>query len=282
MSSDSLIMTKNGVQMSRIIYGTAWKKEQTARLVELAINAGFRGIDTACQPKHYFEAGVGAGITACVNKGIVDRDELYVQTKFTPLDGQETGRIPYNPDASLPEQVWESCQVSLNNLNTTYLDCLILHSPLESQQKTQEAWRAMERLVQEDKVKHLGISNCYDLKFLKTLYNVSNVKPAVIQNRFYAQTNYDLNIRAYCQDSGIIYQGFWILTANPHILMDAKMKTIAKEYNRSPAQIFFRYLTQIGITPLTGTTSIAHMREDLAIFEFELNLQECEVIKALL
>src|SRR5258708_29879561 len=82
------ILSKSKIWVPRIIYGTAWKKADTQRLVNLAIQNGFRGIDTACQPKHYDEAGVGAGIAASLKQGLT-RADLYLQTKFTSLSGQE-------------------------------------------------------------------------------------------------------------------------------------------------------------------------------------------------
>ncbi len=267
--------------MPKIIYGTAWKKDRTAALVEQAIAQGFRSIDTACQPKHYHEAGVGEGISACVNKGLVTRSELYLQTKFTPLDGQDPNRIPYDPNATLDVQVNQSFQTSLKNLQTSYLDGLILHSPLSSLEKTFQVWRAMEELVRNGGVKGLGISNCYDLATFEKLYRNADIKPAVIQNRFYANTGYDRQIRDFCRQHGVIYQSFWTLTANPHVLTDKAVQKIADLYLRSPSQVFFRYLTQIGIVPLTGTTSAIHMQDDLAIFEFELTAEECAVIQKL-
>src|SRR5215510_12729341 len=100
------------IQMPAILYGTAWKKEQTAQLVSTALRAGFRGIDTACQPRHYHEQGVGDGIAACAEQGIA-RDQLFLQTKFTPLSGQDTASVPYDPDAALPDQVAQSFERSL-------------------------------------------------------------------------------------------------------------------------------------------------------------------------
>ena len=129
-----------------IIYGTAWKKADTARLVRTAIQRGFRGIDTACQPKHYDEAGVGAGVALCLNAALV-RADLYLQTKFTPVSGQDPASIPYDPAAPLAQQVHQSFAASLRNLRTNYLDCLILHSPLAGPKQTQEVWRAMESLA---------------------------------------------------------------------------------------------------------------------------------------
>ena len=278
MNQDDFFTSAYGVRMPRIIYGTAWKKDHTAALVEQAIGLGFRGIDTACQPKHYNEPGVGEGIAACG----LDRNQLYLQSKFTPLSGQDPMQVPYDAKASLGEQVAQSFQTSLKNLQTTYLDCLVLHSPLANQHQFMEVWQAMERLFQSGGVKQLGISNCYDLQQLEFLYRTADVKPAVIQNRFYADSQYDRAIRDFCKQQQIIYESFWTLTANPRILADATLQNLAAQYRRSAAQVFFRYLSQIGIIPLTGTTSASHMQEDLAIFDFELTADECAAVELLL
>lgn len=282
MRPDQFLTSNCGVPVPRILYGTAWKKEATAEWVEQAIRTGFRGIDTACQPKHYHEAGVGDGIAACRQAGIVDRSDLYLQSKFTPLDGHDPRQIPYDPSATLSEQVAQSFQVSLKNLQTTYLDCLILHSPLAHRQQLIEVWQAMERLYHSGGVKQLGISNCYDIATLEWLLQHADVKPAVLQNRFYAATHYDRELRGLCRQHGIIYQSFWTLTANPGVLADPLLINLAAKYRCSTAQVLFRFLTQIGIVPLTGTTSVQHMREDLAIFDFELTSDECEAVDALL
>jgi diketogulonate reductase-like aldo/keto reductase len=263
-----------------IIYGTAWKKDQTEALVTQAIHAGFRGIDTACQPKHYHEPGVGAALTACARES--PRESLYVQTKFTSVSGQDPKRIPYDMNASLPEQVAQSFAASLRNLQTSYLDALVLHSPLPREEETLAVWRAMEALVDAGGVQRLGISNCYDLRVLEKLYGASRIKPAIVQNRFYAETDYDVEIRAFCVDHAISYQSFWTLTANPQLLEDETVRLLALKYRRTPAQVLFRYLTQVGVTPLTGTRSDAHMREDLAIFEFELSASEIRAVTTLL
>jgi diketogulonate reductase-like aldo/keto reductase len=282
MNYNDFFTSAYGVRIPPIIYGTAWKKERTAALVEQAISLGFRGIDTACQPKHYNEAGVGEGIAACLQRGIINRSELYLQSKFTPLNGQDPERVPYDVNASLSEQVAQSFQTSLKNLQTTYLDCLILHSPLANPQHTMEVWQAMELIFHNGGAKQLGISNCYDPQQFEFLYQNAVVKPAVIQNRFYAKTQYDPTIRAFCQQQGIFYQSFWTLTANPNILAHTTLQTLAANYQCTTAQVFFRYLNQINIITLTGTTSETHIKEDLAIFDFELTTNECDAIKTLL
>ena len=264
-----------------IIYGTAWKKADTQRLVTQAIALGFRGIDTACQPKHYNEAGVGDGISAALGAGLT-RADLYVQTKFTPLSGQDPRQLPYDPDASLADQVTQSFTTSLRNLHTSYLDALVLHSPLADERLTLKAWRAMEALVEQGSVKRLGISNCDRLDQLTSLFNAAHVKPMVLQNRFHDQTGHDRELRAFCRDQGITYQSFWTLTANPQLLAHATVSALASRHRRTPEQIVFRYLTQIGVVPLTGTTSVQHMQDDLAIFEFTLAPEDLASIDRLL
>jgi diketogulonate reductase-like aldo/keto reductase len=281
---DHFITSPAGVRMPRILYGTAWKRDETETLVRSAIGEGFRGIDTACQPKHYDEAGVGAGVAACLGDGPSDgslsRKDLYLQTKFTPVSGQDPTRIPYDPNAALPEQVGQSFATSLRNLRTDYLDGLVLHSPLPSARQTLEVWRAMESLVEARGVRQLGISNCYRLEQLRGLCDAARVRPAVLQNRFYADTGYDREIRAFCREQRIIYQSFWTLSANPHVLAHQTVTDLASKYRRTPAQILFQYLTLTEVVPLTGTRSRMHMRQDLAIFESELTDAEREAMDA--
>ncbi|HTD12955.1 MAG TPA: aldo/keto reductase [Steroidobacteraceae bacterium] len=274
---DACITSTEGVRVPRILYGTAWKKADTARLVTLAIETGFRGIDTACQPKHYDEAGVGAGIAARLTAQLT-RSELYLQTKFTSVSGQDPARLPYDPNAALGEQLVQSVAASLRNLQTDYLDCLLLHSPLPSLGQTLELWRAIEALIDAGKIRQAGISNCYALSTLEPLDRNARRKPAVVQNRFYAATGYDREVRAFCRDRNIIYQSFWTLTANPQPLAHPTITGLASGYRRTAAQVLFRYLSQIGVVPLTGTRSATHMREDLSIFDFELSAAECEAV----
>ena len=95
-----------------------------------------------------------------------------------------------------------------------------------------------------------------------------------------AALGYDFEIRAFCKQQRIIYQSFWTLTANPHLVAHPAITALASQYERTSEQILFRYLTQRAIVPLTGTRSETHMREDLAIFEFELTERECAAIDA--
>ena len=280
ISTPPWITTAAGVNMPCLIYGTAWKEKDTADLVEQALLAGFRGIDTACQPKHYDEALVGVALQRVIEQGI-PRENLYLQTKFTSLSGQDPARVPYDKSAPVDVQVTQSFATSQHNLQTDYVDGLILHSPYSTHTKTLHAWRAMELIQQAGGARQLGISNCYDLPVLQALYKQAHVKPAIVQNRFYKDTDYDVTLRQWCTAHGIIYQSFWSLTANPHILNSKTLQDLAAQYNKTEAQLFFRYLHQLGIVPLTGTRSPQHMQDDLGIFDFELATDDFDNISAL-
>ena len=274
-------LIRNNIHIPAIIYGTAWKKERTADLVEKAVQTGFRGIDTACQPKHYNEALVGDALQRLEAQGI-QRKDLYLQTKFTPLSGHDPKQIPYDKHAAIEQQILQSFAVSKKNLQTHYIDTLILHSPLSPHSLLMQAWNTLEKIQQTGEVLLLGISNCYDLETLKRLYDEATIKPTIVQNRFYADTAYDTALRNWCLKHDMVYQSFWTLTANPHLLAHHILQTLAKRYNKSKEQVFFRYLTQSGIIPLTGTCSEKHMQQDLDIFDFELSKEELIKITALI
>jgi diketogulonate reductase-like aldo/keto reductase len=269
------------MKMPSLIYGTAWKKEHTADLVVQAVLSGFRGIDTACQPKHYNEPLVGEAIKRLRSHGI-HREELFVQTKFTPLSGQDPQRVPYDPNKPLDAQVAHSFEVSKRNLGTEYIDSFVLHSPLFPYSNLLSVWGAMEGIFNSGGAGQIGISNCYDLELLKRLYDDATVKPSVVQNRFYSESGYDVDLRKWCSEHAIRYQSFWSLTANPHILGSQIVAVLAEKYTRTPAQILYRYLNHVGITPLIGSTSKIHIDQDLAIFEFELNVAEIDSITQIL
>jgi diketogulonate reductase-like aldo/keto reductase len=171
-------------------------------------------------------------------------------------------------------QVAQSFETSKKNLQTDYVDCLILHSPMPTLELLMKAWGAMEQIQRSGGVCQLGVSNCYDARIFRTLHTQAHIKPAIVQDRFYEDTGYDSELRRWCSKNGVPYQSFWTLTANPHLLASNAVATLAAKHGRTAAQIFFRHLTQSGIVPLTGTASEQHMREDLVILDFELASDE--------
>src|ERR1035441_5513931 len=143
------------------LYGTAWKEDRSATLTELALRSGFRGIDTANQRRHYFEAGVGQGLAAAYRAGVVTRADLFLQTKFTYQRGQDH-RLPYDPAASLSVQVAQSMASSLEHLATGHVDSYVLHGPASNHGWTDadaEVWEAMRRECDAGRTRLLGVSN---------------------------------------------------------------------------------------------------------------------------
>lgn len=263
-----------------ILYGTAWKEDDTQRLVTQALTLGFRGIDTANQRKHYFEEAVGFGIQQFLKSSLKTRDELFLQTKFTSANGQDH-RKPYDEFDSLTNQVKQSLASSLNHLQTDYIDSYILHGPTFSQgiiDADLEIWQAMEALMLEGKIKLLGISNV-NIEQIEELYKQVSVKPSFIQNRCFAASKWDQEVRLFCEENNIVYQGFSLLTANQSYLLTPFMRSLAKQYNKTIPQIVFRFASQIGILPLTGTTNPEHMSDDLNIDDFELSPEAMQLIE---
>ncbi len=263
-----------------ILYGTAWKEDNTERLVTEALTLGFRGIDTANQRKHYFEEGVGCAIHKFLKTSHKKRADLFLQTKFTSMQGQDS-RLPYDEYDSLTNQVKQSFASSLAHLQTDYIDSYILHGPTLSRgiiDADLEIWQAMEALMHEGKVNFLGISNV-NIQQVEALYSKAAIKPSFIQNRCFAITQWDQEVRSFCKKHKIIYQGFSLLTANQPYLLNPYMDLLADKYAKTILQITFRFALHIGILPLTGTTNLQHMREDLDINDFELSADEINHIE---
>ena len=250
-----------------LLYGSAWKEDQTAMNVVDAVLAGFRGVDTACQPQHYREDLVGEALRTLKNEHGIGREAVWLQTKFTPAQHQGAD-MPYDPAAPLSDQVAQSLQVSLKNLQVTSVDALLLHGPLETHERTMEAWRAMERQVELGFVTQLGISNLHDVRRFERIYEEAAVKPRVLQNRFSPQLGHDAEIRLFCQRHGIIYQPFWVLSANGQQLKSPAVTAAALAHRVEPEQVLFSYLRQQGAQPLSGTTSTVYMQDNLASSDF--------------
>jgi diketogulonate reductase-like aldo/keto reductase len=276
------MVSYNDVVMPAFMYGTAWKEEQTARLVELAVDSGFTAIDTANQLIHYQEALVGEALLALAKKG-VKRESLFLQTKFTSVSGQDH-RTPYDQSADLPTQVKQSFDSSLKHIHTDYLDSYVLHGPHSRwglNQADWDVWATMETYLGAGKTKIIGISNV-QANQLQELCEKASVKPMVVQNRCYAVMGWDKEVREICKAQGIIYQGFSLLTANQDVLRDPQVWEIAKRVGANPLQVIFRFALQIGMLPVTGTTNEQHMKVDLAVLtKFELSTDDVQTIESI-
>lgn len=263
------------------IYGTAWKKDATADLVRAAVRAGFKAIDTANQPKHYQEPLVGAALAALEADGI-PRDGLFVQTKFTPLDGHDH-RIPYDPRMDLTGQVRQSFESSLSHLQTSHVDSYLLHGPYSFPDLGDEdwtVWSALEDIHRSGRARLIGISNV-NAGQLAALVEHAAVKPMVVQNRCFANRGWDRDVRRICRAHGLMYQAFSLLTANPAVVRHPRVLSIARRLDVDAAQVIFRFAIQAGMTPLTGTTSERHMREDLGVDQIQLTREEVDAIESI-
>lgn len=200
----------------RLLYGTAFKGDRTNSIVAYALEAGFRGIDSAAMTRAYQERFAGESIRNAVHKGVIKREDIWVflcinackcktylhsqiQSKFTPyLPTKDPAFFPYDVTGDIKSQVDGSIASSLNNFTISsisneapsqstrtskpYLDAILLHSPLPTLTQTLEAYRALESHVPQH-VTRLGLSNI-GLDTLRAVYDAARIKPSIVQNRF--------------------------------------------------------------------------------------------------
>jgi diketogulonate reductase-like aldo/keto reductase len=281
MMARMTLKTYTDVPLPSFMYGTAWKKEATTQLVLLAVKSGFTAIDTANQLIHYQEALVGDALLTLAKEGVT-RDKLFLQTKFTPVNGQDH-RTPYDPSADLTTQVNQSFHSSLNHLHTGHLDSYVLHGPYSRRglgKEDREVWAAIEGLYDSGKTKMIGISNV-SAEQLTQLCAHAKHTPMVVQNRCYAALGWDKEVRDICRTHHIIYQGFSLLTANREVFVDPAVRAIAARLGTGVAQVIFRFAMQVGMLPLTGTTSAQHMKEDLEADQLVLTAADVQQIEAI-
>ena len=294
--------------MINFLYGTAWKEEHTQDCVFRALKSGYHAIDTANQRKHYFEKGVGDALLKAYTELGISREDLFLQTKFTYARSQDH-RKPYDENANQSKQVWQSFESSLNHLHTDYINSYILHGPYTNQGLHSidwETWETMEELYKQNKVKYLGISNV-NLEQIVELVEKAKIKPSFVQNRCFAIMGWDKDIREYCSNNGIKYQGFSLLTANRQFLggemvelqdrnirklgfidegysknnsnLHPSIQNIINETGKSIQQIIFKFAQQIGIIPMAGTRSDLHMKSNLEINDFILTSFQLKIIE---
>lgn len=264
----------------RFIYGTAWKEDRTEGLARTALEAGFRAIDTANQRRHYVEAAVGVATASWLRDGGHARGELFLQTKFTYARGQDH-RLPYDPNARYETQVRQSFESSLEHLQTTYVDSYLLHGPSTGRGLVDadwSVWQTMEELVRSGKAKRIGVSNV-TLEQLERLVEGAQIAPSFVQNRCYASTGWDRDVRAFCKSHRIAYQAFSLLTANVRELDTPEVAAIVRRTGRTLPEVVFRFAISVGMIPLTGTSKLAHMKADLSSIDFELAESELDSIE---
>lgn len=253
----------NGVKMPWFGLGV-FKVEEGAELenaVSSAIKHGYRSIDTAAIYEN--EAGVGRGIQQGLKDAVIDRADLFVTSKVWNADlGYESTLAAY--------------ETSLTKLGLDYLDLYLIHWPVEG--KFKEAWRALETLYKQGRVKAIGVSN-FQIHHLEELMKDAEIKPMVNQVEYHPRLT-QLELRDYCKQIGIQLEA-WAPLMQGQLFDNALLQEIAASYNKSVAQIILRWDLQNGVVTIPKSTKESRIVANSEVFDFELTLEDMERISSL-
>lgn len=264
------VKLRNGVLMPSVGYGT-WRtpNETVDGLVETAIRAGYRHLDTAA--KYANESGVGAGIRACVEQGVVRREELFVTTKV------------WNADRGYGRTI-KAFETSMQQLGLETLDLYLIHWPAASQQYdcwkalNAETWRALEDLYKAGRVRAIGICN-FKPHHLLPLLDTCEIAPMVNQIEIHPGMTRTDEI-AFCQEKGIMVQA-WSPLGTGRMVENPQIQAISARYGRTPAQLCLRWLVQKGVVPLPKSWNAQRMADNLKLWDFEISAEDCAAIDAM-
>lgn len=255
-----MIKTNNGVEIPQRGFGVFQiPASRTAETVRVALDAGYRHIDTA--QVYGNEAQVGAAIV----DSRLPREELFVTTKMNPMNhGYASTR--------------DALDESLRKLRTPYLDLYLLHWPSPEKAAYLESWRACEALLAAGKSRAIGVSNL-TVEDLAWLAEESATVPAVNQVELHPSFQ-QVALRRYHEAHGIITEA-WGPIAQGESLRDPTIQTLATKHGKSAAQVILRWHVQLGIVPLCKSVTPARIRENLAILDFALDDDDMRTIAAL-
>lgn len=248
----------NGITMPALGLGTFMLAgEICEKAVAAAIQEGYRMIDTA--EAYGNEAAVGNGIA----KSGIDRKELFLVTK-----------VNYKSY----ENVRETVEQSLKNLQTDYIDLLLLHWPFANYYN---AWRELEKLYQEGKIRAIGVSN-FEPAQLVDLIAYNKVVPAVdqIETNLYCQRSAE---RTWLDKNKVAHMAYAPLGQGNRneMFTEPEVIALAEKYHKKPSQILLRFLTQKGIIVIPRSTKPEHIRENFDIFDFSLTDDEIKKLTEL-
>ncbi|MCD1158761.1 aldo/keto reductase [Peribacillus frigoritolerans] len=253
----------NGVKMPWFGLGV-FKVEEGPELVnavKVAIKHGYRSIDTAAIYEN--EEGVGQGIREGLKEAGISREDLFVTSKVWNADlGYESTIAAY--------------EKSLQKLGLEYLDLYLIHWPVEGKYK--EAWRALETLYKEGKVKAIGVSN-FQIHHLKDLMEDAEVKPMVNQVECHPRLT-QKEVQAFCKEQGIQLEA-WSPLMQGELLDNEVLQAIATKHGKSVAQVILRWDLQNGIVTIPKSTKEHRIVENSSVFDFELTEEEMNQIDGL-
>ncbi|MEZ4741059.1 MAG: aldo/keto reductase [Bdellovibrionota bacterium] len=270
------------MNLQNFIYGTAWKGENTEKFTYQALKEGLCTIDTANQRRHYYEAGVGNALKKAFDEKLIKREDVFLQTKYTFVEGQDVDEyLPYNPNDSIVQQVHQSFTSSLAHLGVETIDSYVLHGPKLGFGITDDdvdAWETISSLKQDGKVKLIGVSN-FSLEQLEELVAATNIYPQIVQNRCYPSIQWNSKVRHWCLESDIVYQGF-NLQRDPLLYNSEFIRLLCQKYQVPINTLIYSFALQAGIQPLTGARDVKHLQENLRARNDLLEQQDFLTIEA--
>jgi Aldo/keto reductases, related to diketogulonate reductase len=253
----------NGVSMPRLGIGV-FQVEEGRDLVEAlkaAVRHGYRSIDTAAIYQN--ETSVGMGIREALAESGLKREDLFITSKVWNSDlGYEATIAAY--------------EASLKRLDLDYLDLYLIHWPVQGKYK--EAWRALETLYKNDRVRAIGVSN-FQVHHLQDLMRNAETKPAINQVELHPRLSQD-ELRAFCKEQGIQVEA-WSPLMQGQLLDQPDLKAIAEKHGKSVAQVIIRWDLQHGIVTIPKSIREPRIVENASVFDFELSPEEMKAIDAL-
>lgn len=253
----------NGVEMPWLGLGV-FKVEEGQELVDAvktAIKHGYRSIDTAAIYGN--EVGVGQGIREAMEEAGIAREKLFITSKV------------WNSELGY-EKTIAAYEESLSKLGLEYLDLFLIHWPVEG--KYSDAWRALETLYKEGRVKAIGVSN-FQIHHLENLMKDAEIKPMINQVEYHPRlTQKDLT--AFCKENNIQLEA-WSPLMQGQLLENVELQEIAKKYGKSVAQIILRWDLQNGVITIPKSTKAHRIAENADVFDFELTEEDMKHIESL-
>ena len=253
------IKLSNGVEMPILGYGVYQvTKEECERCVLDALKAGYRSIDTA--QSYFNEEEVGSAIV----KSGVSRDEIFLTTKIW------VEHYGY-------EECKKSVEDSLKKLKTDYLDLCLLHQPFSNYYG---AWRALEDLYEEGKIRAIGVSNFYPDRMVD-IASFARIRPMVNQVETHPY-NQQIVAKEYMDKYGVQIEA-WAPFGEGRggMFDDSTLKAIGDKYNKSVAQVILRWHIQRSVIVIPKSTHYERIVENYNVFDFELANEDMEKIAAL-
>ena len=264
VSQIPMITLNNGVKMPQLGLGVyLMPKDQTAYNVKMALESGYRLIDTAAAYNNEMEVGRG------VRESGISREEVFVTTKL------------WNTNHGY-DQALQGFEMSLNKLGVSYIDLYLLHWPCPQKGLTLKTWKALEQIYKEGRVKAIGVCN-FKIEHLEPLLEEAEIVPAVLQIEIHPTFTQE-NVRKYAQEKGIQVESWYPLggqRSTKEELSLPLLTELAKKYHKTPAQIVLRWHTQLGLIVIPKSSHLERIKENGALFDFELSQKEVASISAL-